>query len=214
VDINMATTVRGLYAAGDICYAGSRMVGAVPCPPGRIRGGGISYALFSGIEAGESSASYVSSAKPSQYQEKEIEENRNRMFACMNRPGGIHPKEVVRQIQLVVEPLGRSLFMHEQRLNYAIAEVERIKGLLDKMTASDMHSLFECNEARSMALCAEMFFRSAKLRKESRGWFLREDYLKRDDANYLKWFIVKNDNGKVSISEERVPIETYIIKPQ
>jgi len=108
-------------------------------------------------------------SEASQYQEKEIEENRNRMFACMNRPGGIHPKEVVRQIQLVVNRFGVPFLCTRQASELCRSRGRRIKGLLEKMTASDMHSLFECNEARSMALCAEMFFRSAKLRKESRG---------------------------------------------
>lgn len=213
VDENMATTLPGLFAAGDICYAGSRLVGSVACSPGRIRGGGIAYALFSGIEAGESAIDYVASAHLCECDEKQLEESRNAMFACKNRIGGIHPKEIVRQIQEVVNPIGNSLYMHEQRLNYALAEVARIGDMLDTVSASDMHSIFEYNEAKSMVLCAEMFYKSALQRKESRSWFLREDYPDRDDKNYLKWFIVKDDSGKVSISEERVPIETYSLRP-
>ena len=51
------------------------------------------------------------------------------------------------------------------------------------------------------------------MRTESRGTFYREDYPERDDKNWLKWIIVKNVNGKMTLSTEPVPIERYKYKP-
>ena len=49
VDHQMATTVPGLFAIGDTCYAGTCLAGAVPAPPGRMRGSGLGFATFSGV---------------------------------------------------------------------------------------------------------------------------------------------------------------------
>ena len=75
------------------------------------------------------------------------------------------------------------------------------------------HDLARCNEAESMVLCAEMFYRAAMERKESRGWFVREDYPKTDNDNWLKWIIIENKDGDMQVSTERIPIERYPIKP-
>ena len=48
VDHQMATTLPGLFAIGDTCYAGTCLAGAVPAPPGRMRGSGLGFATFSG----------------------------------------------------------------------------------------------------------------------------------------------------------------------
>jgi succinate dehydrogenase/fumarate reductase flavoprotein subunit len=65
-----------------------------------------------------------------------------------------------------------------------------------------------------MALCAEMFYRASLDRKESRGWFVREDYPERDNANWLKWIILEEKDGEMAVSTEDIPISVYRIKPQ
>ena len=58
-----------------------------------------------------------------------------------------------------------------------------------------------------------MQYRAALMRCESRGWFLREDYPETDNENWLKWIIVKNDNGEMAFSTENVPIDKWPVKP-
>ena len=59
VDEQMATTIPGMYAAGDVCYDGSCAPGAVPAPPGRNRGSGILNAVFAGVVSGQQAAAYA-----------------------------------------------------------------------------------------------------------------------------------------------------------
>ncbi len=51
------------------------------------------------------------------------------------------------------------------------------------------------------------------MRKESRGWFPREDYPETDNKNWLKWIIVKNQGGEMTFSTEDVPYEKWAVKP-
>ncbi len=81
------------------------------------------------------------------------------------------------------------------------------------MCAKDGHGLGKCHEARAMAVCAEMNFRAALMRTESRGWHYREDYPGRDDPNWLKWVILKTKDGEMAVSTEPMPMDRYKVKP-
>jgi succinate dehydrogenase/fumarate reductase flavoprotein subunit len=65
-----------------------------------------------------------------------------------------------------------------------------------------------------MTLCAEMFHRASLERKESRGWFVREDYPEMDNKNWLKWITIRDKDGEMSLSAERIPIERYPVQPE
>ena len=64
-----------------------------------------------------------------------------------------------------------------------------------------------------MVLCCEMQLRAASMRKESRGWFIREDYPDMDNKNWLKWIIVQDKDGEMTFDTEPVPIDEYDVKP-
>ena len=95
----------------------------------------------------------------------------------------------------------------------ALSKLDELKQKLPDLFAKDGHTLFQCHEAKAMALCAEMTYRAALMREESRGWHFREDFPKRDDENWLKWTIVKQDKEEMSVSTEPIPIDKYPYKP-
>jgi succinate dehydrogenase/fumarate reductase flavoprotein subunit len=98
-------------------------------------------------------------------------------------------------------------------LEEAISKVEELRHQENKLFAKDGHGLCKCHEAKAMVLCAEMTFRAALMRTESRGSHFREDYPKQDDKNWLKWIILKQEAGKMIASTEPIPIEKYKFKP-
>jgi succinate dehydrogenase/fumarate reductase flavoprotein subunit len=121
--------------------------------------------------------------------------------------------DAVQGIQEIIVSIKYNLRRSKDRMEEALSKLEALKQKLPTLFAKDGHNLFQCHEARAMALCAEMTYRSALMREESRGWHYREDYPGRDDKNWLKWIIVKQEGGKMVLSTEPVPIDTYKIKP-
>jgi succinate dehydrogenase / fumarate reductase flavoprotein subunit len=214
VDHGMATTLPGLFAVGDVSYNGSAWTGAVPSPPGRIRGSGLMNAVWSAHKGGLSVAEYVAglNAAPDVSYEQ-ASRLKQKIFAPMSRKTGISALNLVRTIQNVMTPVKYSNWKTEKRMQEALGTVLDVKNKLIDLKATDPHELARCNEAASMTLCAEMFYRASLERKESRGWFIREDYPNIDNVNWLKWIILQDKNGEIAISTEKIPIERYPIRP-
>ena len=215
VDQEMRTTLEGLWAIGDTSYAGSAVAGAVCSPPGVTPGSGIMFAVVSGGWAGASAARYAAQADTAtnvtDAETREIEED---LYRPLNREKGIQPVEIIRSLQEVTAPIKYNLRRSKERLSYALSVIEGLKTRLPKLQAQDPHYLSKCHEVRSMVLCAELTFRAALAREESRGSHFREDFPDRDDRNWLKWIILRQENEKMVISTEPVPVQNYKIKPE
>lgn len=210
---DMQTTIQGLYAIGDASYCGSTAPGAVPAPPGRNRGSGILNAVFAGLISGEGAGEYARSKAALPLSLEQIEACAGRAYAPLNRPQGCDPKEVIALIQKAVGPMEYAVYMSQHRIDIARRIVAAARAKVSEMSAKDFHGLLTCHEAEAMVLSAEMQFGAADMRKESRGWFLREDYPQMDNQNWLKWITVQNINGKMVFATEDVPYESWPVKP-
>ena len=210
---DMQTTIPGLFAIGDISYSGSLLPGAVPAPPGRNRGSGILNAVFAGTLCAEPAIAVANSVGLAEPCEEQVQAAYDRAYAPLNREEGIHPKEVMEKVLEIMGPMENSVYMNGYRLEIALRKLEEVKKLVPQMKGDDFHWMLACHEAEAMVLCAEMQLRGALLRKESRGWFLREDYPMMDNENYLKYTIVKNVDGEMTFSSEPVPVDKWPVKP-
>lgn len=213
VDENMHTTIDGMYAIGDLSYDGSAAPGAVPAPPGRNRGSGILNAVFAGITAGSDAAENVAGRTQAVVDEAQIEAVKEHTYASLFREDGIRAVDLIADIQKVICPIENSVYMSQHRLDICLRKIEKIKEKVALLKAEDLHGMMNCLEAEAMALSVEMQFKAASMRKESRGWFLREDYPETDNENWLKWIICQEVDGEMTFSTEDVPIDEYPIKP-
>ena len=208
---DMQTSVKGLYAIGDASYCGSCAPGAVPAPPARNRGSGILNAVFAGVLCGRAAAAAETCA-PAEITEAETDACIEKTYAPLYKTEGHNAKEVIELIQQAMCPSEYSVYMREDRMDEAEKLVKQAKELAADLKAVDLHDLLAVHEAEAMVLSAEMHFFASRARKESRGWFLREDYPEMDNENWLKWIILKNVDGVMTLSTEDVPIEKYPIQ--
>jgi succinate dehydrogenase/fumarate reductase flavoprotein subunit len=213
VDHEMKTTVPGLWAIGDTSYAGSAWAGATEAPPGRLRGSGLMNALLSALMAGPSVSRYITEAASSSADSSELERLRDSIFEPLKRETGYLASDAIESVQEAVIPVKYSMRRNRERLEEALTKIEKVQARLPELYAKDPHELGRCHEASCIALCAEIEFKAALARTESRGWHYREDYPQRDDENWLKWIIVKKVQGKMVITTEAVPVERFKIKP-
>ena len=213
VDHEMRTSLKGLWAIGDTSYAGSALAGAVASPPGVCPGSGIMFAVISAGWAGASAAGYVSeksAVDPNNFDPDTIED---RIFAPIQNNSSFLPQEAISILGDIAAPMKYNLRRSKGRLEEALSVIETLKGNLNDLHAKDLHYLSKCHEVRSMTLCAELTFRAALMRSESRGFHFREDFPEQDDKNWLKWIIIKDDEGDMKLSTQPVPLNEYKIKP-
>jgi succinate dehydrogenase / fumarate reductase, flavoprotein subunit len=213
VDHEMRTSLEGLWAIGDTSYSGSAVAGAVASPPGITPGSGIMYAVISAGWAGPSAARYATEAVLAEINVAEVNQLKEEIFGPMQVKKGLSPSDAIGTLQDVTAPLRYNLRRSKNRLEEALAKVEEVKEHLSGLFAKDLHYLSKCHEVKSMILCAELTFKAALMRTESRGFHFREDYPERDDKNWLKWIILKPEANNVKLSTKAVPIDKYKIQP-
>ena len=215
VDHGMGATLDGLWALGDTSHGGCAWAGATPAPPGRIRGAALMYTAVSSLLAGKPAVDYALGAPEPKIDEDQVKRYKEEIYAPMERKSGISPREPIFDLKEVVAPPRYSIRKGKERLEEAIGKVKAIQErVVETSPAGDWHMLGLCHDLRNMALCAEIYFKAALARSETRGWHYREDFPARDDKNWLKWVIVKQKDGAVNVSAEDIPIERYKSKPK
>ena len=205
------TTVPGLYAAGDASHTGGAYHGATTSPC-MVRGSGLANALYSGRIAGEKAGAAAMGMEFGAISQADIDAIDAHFMKPGKQGGTVKVMEFLPELHKVVQPLGNSLYRSEDRLKAALARIKELQGELGTLKAEDPHNLFGCLELESMLLCAEMFYTASLERKESRGWFLREDYPEHGDELY--WLVVSKEEDGMAVNKMPVPIEKYKFQPE
>ena len=200
INTKCATTLPGLYAAGDACS--TMQVGAVY--PGV--GYGLCGASVTGARAGLGAAEYALGASRPEVNQEEIEKLKKGIFAPMERKGGFSPRWVTQVLRNFTIPYFVLYVKHEDRMNAVLTMVEFMRDhLVPKLRAGDAHELRLAIETKNMIHNAEMKLRASLFRKESRGTHYREDYPRRVDPDWLAWVTLKDEKGVVKLSKKPIP---------
>ncbi|BAT51612.1 fumarate reductase/succinate dehydrogenase flavoprotein domain-containing protein [Nostoc sp. NIES-3756] len=174
IDETCATSVKGLYAAGD---AATR---ELIC--GGFTGGGshnAAWAISSGYWSGESAAEFAKTwgSKGNQRQVQGVGE-------AAFQPRSEHPHtlatdEVIQAVQAEVFPYDRNLFRTEQGLSDSLG---RLDYLWQEVRDSQVENkqLIRAREAAAMVATARWMYNSALERKETRGMHKHQDYPQQD----------------------------------
>ena len=195
VDERAATTVPGLYAAGDLaCVPHNYMLGA----------------FVYGKLAGESAAERCAAIELPDLDEAQVDIERERVWAPLNRPDGLPPSQVEYKLRRMVNDYLQPPKV-TRKMEIGLTRFEAIRADLDRLSATNPHELMRAMEVHAIRDCAEMAARASLYRTESR-WGLyhnRVDHPERNDADWLCHVQVKKIDGAMQCFKR--PLEPYLI---
>ncbi|MCC8246680.1 fumarate reductase/succinate dehydrogenase flavoprotein subunit [Saccharothrix luteola] len=194
VDENGATTVPGLYAAGDLaCVPHNYMIGAF---------------VFGDLAATHASEHGV---PPGPLPEDQIAAAHELVYRPLRNPDGPPQPQVEYKLRRFVNDYlappktGTKLLIAQESF-------ARMAGEIAGMGAQTPHELMRCAEVTFIRDCAEMAAKASLMRTESR-WGLYHDRLDTPDRDDENWFhhlnLRKNDAGEMEFVKR--PVHPYLV---
>jgi fumarate reductase flavoprotein subunit len=194
-DINAATTIDGLYAAGECACVSIN--GA-----NRLGSNSLGELLVFGSRAGQNAVEHVRTAKAAAGKsvEKQASEAEQRIKLLYTRKGKERVSVLRNELTHSMED-GCGIYRSEDTLKSTCEKIIEVRDRYKNVMLEDKSSvfntdLFQVLELGAMIECAQTVAVSALERKESRGAHQRLDHVKRDDVKYLKHSMAfYNPNG-------------------
>lgn len=195
-DWSLGSNLKGLYSGG---YIGGR--------------GGCAGASATGRYAGRNAAAYAEKAQDPVIDRKQVEEEKRRVFAPVNRKGGIGWKELQAGLcRIMQEYCGE--FKSERTLNRGLWWLDSInKNEASTVYARNPHELIRTLECLTHISVGKMVIHSSLARKASITslGFNRIDYPDIDPDEWNKFVTVKMEKGQVKTGE--LPLEYCLLPP-
>ncbi len=201
-DINGATPLKGLYAAGETACVSIN--GA-----NRLGSNSLTELLVFGARAGKSAAEFASTLKdvtfdPISITLKEEKSIRDKYF----KKGGKEKIAGIRKEMYQAMESGVGIYRNEESLVKSQETIQDLKQRFSQISIKDHRMTFNTELVSAIELSnlldlAEVIIQSALNRKESRGSHQRHDYTNRDDENFLAHTLAY-------ISDEALPRIEYL----
>lgn len=198
IDINRETTIKGLYAAGDVA-------------------GGAPYKFVSGCWAegaiaAESAVDYISKKEETfldieGINDFNIQDEMLRVYAPMSRQDGVRADEMEERLQKIMDEyaggVSRYYEMNDSELKIAEKKVKHLKTQIQYLLADDLHDLMNCHEIIDRIDVAEVLIKHLLYRKETRwpAYQSKVDYPNLNDRDWLKFVNSRFDNEGIKIIE-------------
>lgn len=192
VDTKRATTIDGLFAAGDV---------AGGCPQKYVTG-----ALAEGEIAALSAVEYIKHNEKRGISEESISEHIaeiERFLANKNAP--FSTEQLEEAMQTVMDSYAGGIKtnyrFNEKQLDIADDKIVRLMSLTDSLCAGDFQELMNIYELRERLIVCRSVIAHLKARKETRWHSFAEniDYPGKDDINWRKYVNSRLVDGKIKI---------------
>lgn len=197
VDENAQTTIKGLYAAGDMANV----------PHNYMLG-----AFTNGAIAGLDAVDFIKDVDFAKFDQGEVDQERTRVLAPTKRDDGIPPNQIeYKTRRLVNDYLQPPKVTAKMKLaQERFAEVRH--DMETEMYVRDAHELMRSLEASTIMDCADMAAAASLYRTESR-WGLyhnRVEYEKDDENWFCHTIMTKGSDGKPSSRKQDV--KPYVVE--
>jgi succinate dehydrogenase/fumarate reductase flavoprotein subunit/HEAT repeat protein len=206
VDENAATTVPGLFAAGDLaCVPHNYMIGAFVF-------GDLAGAHATAFARDPGGALPADGALPAE----QVREARELVYRPLRNPDGPPQPQVEYKLRRFVNDYVAPP-KTQARLSIALETFGRMRDEIAAMGARTPHELMRCAEVTFIRDCAELAVRASLARTESRWGLYHEhaDFPDRDDANWF-WHlnIRRGADGspellKRAVADYIVPVDDF-----
>ena len=208
VDTKRATTIKGLYAAGDV---------AGGCPQKYVTG-----ALAEGEIAAKSAVEYIRTARDcfvanaprnddkidyrGHISEKEIENHVTEIEKFLgNKKGAQTAENLEEAMQLAMDAYAGGIKTgyrySENQLNRAKKEIEIIEALTDNLSAADLQEVMYIYELKERLTVCKSVIAHLAARHETRWHSFAEnlDYPEKDNIHFRKYVNSRLENGEIKI---------------
>ncbi len=192
-DWDLRSNLEGLYAAGQQIFNGC----------------GASHACSTGRWAGSRAAEYAAQASESVINREQVDREKTRVYAPVERRDGINWKELEGGIARVMQDYCGDT-KTEELIKIGLKSLGEIReGEAATLFARTPHELMRALEVLDILTCAEIITHSCLARKASTGWFdfHRLDYPDKDPPEWRKWVTVKLENDQVQVG--KLPLDYY-----
>ena len=200
VDTKRATTIEGLYAAGDV---------AGGCPQKYVTG-----ALAEGEIAAKSAVEYINAAEDRLASlqgarngvEAEIARHVAEIETYLSQKNSLYTTEQLEEaMQIAMDEYAGGIKTgygySEKQLNIAKEKIDEIESLTDKLSAADLQEVMYIYELKERLTVCKSVIAHLKARHETRWHSFAEnlDYPEKDNANFRKYVNSRLENGEIKI---------------
>ena len=207
MDEHTATTLKGLYAAGE-CSGG--LFGA-----NRVASA-ITQILVQGAIAGRSAAEFSKTSKTTDPDKKQLNKIQSRLLSPFAKTGEVRAPDLKKRVRKIADD-HLWVLRNGKGLKSAISELESILSKeipnLSIQTAARTYNKewIDAIEIENTAQVLLASARSALFRTESRGVHNRSDYPLTNNNTWLREIITKNVKGKFTLTTR--PVVVTKLKP-
>ena len=208
-DVHGATTLPGLYAAGECACVSIN--GA-----NRLGSNSLTELVVFGARAGRHAAAAVAGQKLSDAGDigRQVSGEVDRLAELRARPSGGERIAVIRDDMTTAMEAGAGIFRDEDTLSACCATLRELQKRSASVSLDDSSSVYNTElisalELDCMLELSEAVAHSTLQRTESRGSHQRTDYAARDDANFLKHSMAYRTDGDPRIDYKEVVITRW-----
>jgi fumarate reductase flavoprotein subunit len=208
-DIDGATTLPGLYAAGEVACVS--LNGA-----NRLGSNSLTECLVFGARAGEKAIEFARGASQGSDDalRRQAEEEAGRIEILRGKKkGGEKIAQVRREMTEAMEH-GCGVYREQESMQQACRDIAQLKGRASDLVLSDESKVFNTEllaalELHNMLDVAEAVALAAAARKESRGAHACSDFPTRNDQEYLHHSMVHFEPGGPRVGTKEVTLGTW-----